>query len=136
LAFTWSTAIQRKKIFEYLRNCSKRNFGRNDKIEYLLVLIWFVINFVCCGPWLIVIIRLVSSFIWVVVRKFRVFLLVFLTISPIWRNKFVIDEVCTPIAKKKAHVPRTNRRKVNVPRWRDGIFILKLIIHRKTLKKS
>lgn len=33
------TAMQRKKIFEYFRNCSKRNFGRNDRIEYLLVLI-------------------------------------------------------------------------------------------------
>lgn len=40
---TWRTAMQRKKIFEYFRNCSKRNFGKKLNIEYLLVLIWLLI---------------------------------------------------------------------------------------------
>jgi hypothetical protein len=47
-----------------------------------------------------------------------------------------MEEVCPPIANKKAQVPSTNRRKVNVPRRRGGIFILKVINHRKTLKKA
>ncbi len=53
--------MQTKNILEYFRNCSKRNFGRNVKIEYLLVLIRLDTNLVVCGPLLIVIIRFSSS---------------------------------------------------------------------------
>ena len=64
VCFTCKQAIQRKNMFEYLRNCSKRNFGRNVRMEYLLVLIRFVVNLVACGPLLIVIIRFVLSSVW------------------------------------------------------------------------
>lgn len=36
--------IKKKNIFEYFWNCSKRNFGRNVRTLYLLVLIEFFLN--------------------------------------------------------------------------------------------
>jgi hypothetical protein len=48
-------------MLEYFRNCSKRNFGKNDIKEYLLVLIRFDEKFSGCGPLLIVMIRFSSS---------------------------------------------------------------------------
>lgn len=60
--------INKKKIFEYFRNCSQRNFGRNETNEYLLVLISFDKNFVSLMRWLMNIVRCSSWRRW---RPFR-----------------------------------------------------------------
>lgn len=48
-------------MFEYLRNCSKRNLGMKLNREYLLVLMRFDGNLSACGPLLMVMMRLASS---------------------------------------------------------------------------
>lgn len=85
IIFTWNRTMQRKNIFEYFLNCSKRNFGRNVNSEYLLVLIRFDVNFPGCGPLLIVIIRLSSSIC-------NNLFLSLLKETPIRRDKLVIAE--------------------------------------------
>ena len=60
--------INKKKIFEYFRNCSQRNFGKNETNEYLLVLISFDKNFVSSMRWLTNIVRCSSWRRW---RPFR-----------------------------------------------------------------
>ena len=119
-----TTAMHKKKIFEYFRNCSKRNFGRKDKIEYLLVLIRLGDEFGRLRS-------TVNSY-----DSFRVIIH-----RGMWggggrrrKKSFISKKIAylakitrkwgdlCPIAKKKAHVLSTNRRKVNVPRRRGGIF--------------
>jgi hypothetical protein len=40
----------KKNTLAYRRNCSKRNFGKKEKILYLAVVTWFEANFWTCIP--------------------------------------------------------------------------------------